>query len=74
MMLRRWLAKLIRIDSPEHFVSLSSRAEFPEDELLARRIKAARECLGTVDPRPVRFVEDQPTTFKQPPIDWDDYA
>jgi hypothetical protein len=44
----------------EHVTRLSSAAKFPPDELLERRIKAAREVMGTVEVKALRLIETHP--------------
>lgn len=45
----------------EHFTTLSSWAQFPEDERLALRRSAARDLIGEVYVRPDRkLIQDQP--------------
>jgi hypothetical protein len=51
----------------ERLTYLSTKAHHPADELLERRIAAARAVMGTVEVKPDRkLIEEQPTTFKVP--------
>jgi hypothetical protein len=54
------------ISQGESFMGLSSKAQFPADQALERRIRAAREALGTVEPKPVRKTEPKP------PLDYEE--
>ena len=67
-LIRRWLY----VEHDDEITKLNTLAVFPADPDLERRIQAAREGLMVAEPR--KLIEDQPTTFKQPPIDWDGYA
>jgi len=60
--LRSLLRKLLRATEPDTEVAaeLSSRAVFPISDYLRHEY----ERRGVV-------IEDQPDTFKQPPVDWD---
>lgn len=50
-----------RVDvQAEHVTRLSCTARFDADADLERKIKAAREALGDVEPKGLRLIEEQP--------------
>ena len=59
---QRILGTFIEVKS-ERLAKPSSVVKFPIDEDLERRVKAAREAMGTIEPKSLRRIEDQPDTF-----------
>lgn len=56
----------IHLGAGEQFTSLSTRATFEADQALERRIRAAREALGPVEPKGDRkLLEDHADTFRK---------